>query len=161
METLRQIKVQGQLLRGELDQSIALNYILAEGNSKNMKRYFTIVDNENNVRFTYKVTNMPDNKNLRFVKVLTGSDNISNYKYFAFIKMIGESFTYTFGNLKSKVSRTSPSVELFEKVLAHLRAKRKMANIEIWHDGKCCRCGRKLTVPSSVQAGIGPECSQF
>lgn len=25
--------------------------------------------------------------------------------------------------------------------------------------GRCCRCGRKLTVPSSIEMGMGPECA--
>jgi hypothetical protein len=31
--------------------------------------------------------------------------------------------------------------------------------VEFWHEGKCCRCGRKLTVPASIASGIGPECA--
>lgn len=31
--------------------------------------------------------------------------------------------------------------------------------IEFWHEGSCGVCGRKLTVPESVAAGIGPECA--
>jgi len=27
------------------------------------------------------------------------------------------------------------------------------------HEGKCGRCGRKLTVPLSIETGIGPECA--
>jgi hypothetical protein len=29
------------------------------------------------------------------------------------------------------------------------------------HEGKCGRCGRLLTVPSSIESGIGPECSKI
>lgn len=32
------------------------------------------------------------------------------------------------------------------------------AGLEVWHDGACCRCGRQLTDPASVEAGIGPTC---
>jgi hypothetical protein len=49
-------------------------------------------------------------------------------------------------------------VVLFETVMAHLRAKIKMPNLEIWHEGRCGRCGRKLTVPESIHNGYGPEC---
>jgi hypothetical protein len=31
--------------------------------------------------------------------------------------------------------------------------------VEIWHEGRCCRCGRRLTVPESIYAGIGPDCA--
>lgn len=30
--------------------------------------------------------------------------------------------------------------------------------VEIWHEGKCGRCGRQLTVPESIESGFGPEC---
>jgi hypothetical protein len=29
---------------------------------------------------------------------------------------------------------------------------------KIQHEGKCCRCGRTLTTPESIERGIGPEC---
>ncbi len=31
--------------------------------------------------------------------------------------------------------------------------------LEVRHEGSCGRCGRKLTVPASIDAGIGPECA--
>ena len=30
--------------------------------------------------------------------------------------------------------------------------------VEIWHEGKCGKCGRPLTVPSSIENGLGPSC---
>jgi hypothetical protein len=30
--------------------------------------------------------------------------------------------------------------------------------IEIWHEGRCGKCGRTLTVPDSIANGLGPEC---
>jgi hypothetical protein len=35
----------------------------------------------------------------------------------------------------------------------------RLNKLEIMHEGKCCRCGRTLTNPESIQHGIGPECS--
>ena len=32
-------------------------------------------------------------------------------------------------------------------------------NFVVRHDGRCGRCGRQLTVPSSIDKGIGPECA--
>jgi hypothetical protein len=28
----------------------------------------------------------------------------------------------------------------------------------LYHEGRCCRCGRLLTVPESIASGLGPEC---
>lgn len=30
---------------------------------------------------------------------------------------------------------------------------------EVWHEGVCGRCGRRLTVPESIETGFGPECN--
>lgn len=30
----------------------------------------------------------------------------------------------------------------------------------IEHDGRCRRCGRKLTTPESIARGLGPECAE-
>lgn len=32
------------------------------------------------------------------------------------------------------------------------------AGFEFWHEGRCARCSRRLTVPESVASGFGPEC---
>jgi hypothetical protein len=31
---------------------------------------------------------------------------------------------------------------------------------EIYHEGHCCKCGLPLTVPESIDSGIGPECNR-
>lgn len=33
------------------------------------------------------------------------------------------------------------------------------AQVEFWHEGSCCICGRPLTNPASIAAGIGPDCA--
>ena len=33
-----------------------------------------------------------------------------------------------------------------------------MENADWWHEGVCGRCGRRLTVPESIDTGFGPEC---
>lgn len=30
-----------------------------------------------------------------------------------------------------------------------------------WHEGRCGRCARRLTVPESIESGFGPECSRI
>lgn len=52
--------------------------------------------------------------------------------------------------------------ETAEEVQALLWAfetiKKKEYTDNIFHAGKCCRCGRFLSTPESVANGIGPEC---
>ena len=58
---------------------------------------------------------------------------------------------------KSKVSQEAPSFIGFDFCFKALSAG-SMRGFEIWHEGKCGRCGRKLTVPESIACGFGPEC---
>ncbi len=32
--------------------------------------------------------------------------------------------------------------------------------IEVWHEGACCYCAKRLTVPASIELGVGPDCAQ-
>jgi hypothetical protein len=47
---------------------------------------------------------------------------------------------------------------VFQYVINKLKLKNLPDFIEVWHEGKCGKCGRTLTVPSSIESGIGPEC---
>lgn len=31
--------------------------------------------------------------------------------------------------------------------------------VEVWHEGGCCRCAHKLSVPASIEMGMGPDCA--
>jgi len=33
------------------------------------------------------------------------------------------------------------------------------AQVQFWHEGRCGRCNRRLTVPESITLGFGPDCA--
>ncbi len=143
-----------QKLKGNL-----LPFVLA-GNS-----LFTIRNSKNGSRFTYKVKvpkdTDPEKANFFFVKLLTGSDNNSNYSYIGYIKSGPPQPYFIYGN-KSKISEAAPGVKAFDFVFNKIIGPQSFhPDLEVWHEGKCCRCGRKLTVPESIESGIGPECSRI
>lgn len=45
-----------------------------------------------------------------------------------------------------------------DEVIPHVQA---LGRIEVWHEGRCGRCARRLTVPESILIGIGPECAEI
>lgn len=45
-------------------------------------------------------------------------------------------------------------------VLTQQEGKTVPAALEVWHEGRCCRCCRVLTVPASVEMGYGPDCAE-
>jgi len=117
------------------------------------KAHLTLVSKVTGQRFTYRISKIEGAPGF-FVSLLTHPDNVSGYSYLGVIK--GRRFWTTY---KSCV-KEGPALKAFEffhnQVLVHGRLP---AQLEVWHEGRCCRCARKLTVPSSIEAGIGPECA--
>lgn len=115
---------------------------------------FTLLSKATGQRFTFKVR-QPKEDSPYFVSLLSGSDNENDYTFLGSIFSDG---TYRHGR-KSPVSESAPSARAFAWFWRNLDDPDAMAKVEVWHEGRCCRCGRKLTVPSSIEAGIGPECA--
>jgi hypothetical protein len=113
------------------------------------KSIFTFVNTKTNNRFTFKIKQAKDS-NLFFVSVLT---NPETYTY------IGTCIegNYKHGK-KSNISSDAQSVKVFEFMLNRLKSDNLPDFLEVWHEGFCGKCGRRLTVPSSILTGIGPEC---
>jgi len=110
---------------------------------------FTIVSKVTKYRYTYRVRASKD-KRISFVRLLTEP---GHYTYLGFIKN-GELRLSS----KSKMTTGSLPVEAFAWLLRRLNKGELHPMLEIWHDGHCGRCGRALTVPSSLASGFGPEC---
>lgn len=106
-------------------------------------------------RATDKVTNKPAEPAVWFVSLLVdGSADDGTFRY---VGLIGsdQSFRLT---KKSAVSEEAPSVKAFKFFWSHLKAGAIAPNLIVRHEGRCCRCGRTLTHPESIDTGIGPEC---
>jgi hypothetical protein len=115
----------------------------------------TLVSVKSGTRFTYKVSK-PDNGDgsFLFVSLLTGPDNWSNYQYFGYIRR----GIFFHGGAKAKIGSEAPGAKAFAWAFSNLAKDHLPETLEVWHEGKCGRCGRKLTVPSSIASGFGPEC---
>lgn len=135
--------MQGQLHTKEA----TLRYMLA-GNAR-----ITVVSKSIGQRFTYRIRR-PDNKSPHFVQLLNGPDNCNDYLFFGTI-FDGKDFRWS---QKAKVGKTAPSVLAFMWFWQALMAGRAHVQADIYHEGRCGRCGRALTVPESVTTGLGPEC---
>lgn len=124
-----------------------------------------------------------------FVKVLNGPDNVRNYQYLGTIFPARRDddpsgIVYRHG-VKSKVSETAPSVkgiawfvrnldrlivlrqeletaDMFRKPHVEVEIDHVVSvlnKLSYYHEGRCGRCRRKLTVPESIINGIGPVCA--
>lgn len=106
-------------------------------------------------RFTYRIKQASkDDKPIAlwFVSLLTGPDNSADYKYIGVIREDGR-----FGLTgKSKLKSDAPGVQ----AMIWISRNWESFAMDVWHEGVCGRCGRKLTVPESIALGIGPVCAE-
>jgi hypothetical protein len=131
-----------------LKHSDAIKFIFA-GNAT-----VTILNTKTGNRFTYNIKKLKtstDENPLFFVKVLTGPE------VYSFIGSMNKDKNYKHSQ-KSKINSEAQSVKVFKYVLTKLTEDKLDECVEIWHEGKCGRCGRQLTVPESIETGLGPEC---
>ena len=96
-----------------------------------------------------------------FVKMLTGPDNENSYSYLGKLNDFTGQVVLT---AKSKLTADSFTYRLLNRILARIwgddAASFEQHGYKVHHEGRCGKCGRKLTVPASVESGIGPECSK-
>lgn len=119
----------------------------------------TIVSKKTGQRFTFKCQKPRDkfdDPNCPVsVKVLTGADNENSYTFLGTIFSDG----HYVPSAKSPIGAEAPSAKAFSWFWTCVQAQ-KLTSLDIYHHGRCCRCGRTLTVPESIQMGLGPECAQ-
>ena|SRR5688572_10503618 len=141
----------------KLELSKALAFIMGG------KALFTIRNKETGGRFTYKVNipkdQEPDNSSVFFVKLRTHGDGDGAYKYIGFINWYQDRWRFLYGH-KSKLPNWEPGIKAFEFVFNNILSVGRTSNVlEVWHEGKCGRCGLTLTDPESIITGYGKICA--
>jgi Family of unknown function (DUF6011) len=115
--------------------------------------------------YTFKVNKSKDDPDsdrmpVHFVALLTGPDNDVDYSYLG----LYDSTKLIRMTKASKMDEGSTPVKVFRWAMRKVRDDKAGARLPegytIRHAGRCCRCGRTLTTPESVDSGIGPECAQ-
>jgi hypothetical protein len=112
--------------------------------------------------YTFRVEHKAANgqyKEAWFAKLLTGPDNTRNYSYVGILNVDNGQVRTT---AKSKLSSDSIVLKLLNRTLALVWAgdigPMEAQGFALHHEGRCGKCGRLLTTPTSVEIGIGPEC---
>lgn len=118
------------------------------------KARFTLVSEKTGIRFTYQVRLKKGSEDFFFVSVLTGSQNTRDYTYLGCLR--AGSFI---GDRQERISASAPSRQAFAWFWNRVKHNQDLSQAECWHEGKCGRCGRALTVPESIQSGLGPVCA--
>lgn len=141
-----------QDMRGRLTTALDAQRFMLAG-----KSVLTLVSKKTATRFTYRITVSPDGQ-AHFVALLSGPDNEADYQYLGRIAR-GVLWLGRKVPRPGDIGKDAPSAIAFDWVWRKLAKNQLPDTLEIWHEGRCGRCGRKLTVPSSVALGFGPECA--
>ena len=114
---------------------------------------FTLVSKATGKRYTYRMGQSKDGQ-MFFASLLVGQNNEADYEYLGFTKpeMNGALFAGKKGN------PNHPAYRALDWALRKVFAGKMPGPLEIWHEGRCGRCGRALTDPASIETGFGPEC---
>lgn len=151
-----------QDLRGQLKTVGAIRAFIGAGCAT-----LTLKSKKTGDRFTFKFEQPDDAEpKVTFIKVLVGPDNTSNYKYIG-VTWKDSPGVFRFSHSKSKIDSMAPSVKAVSWFLTHLNhiadvdGVTMFKQMDVWHEGRCGRCGRKLTVPESISTGFGPDCAEM
>lgn len=124
---------------------------------------FTVENPQTGGRFTFNVIaprKAGGGKDLRadvrFVKVLTGANNENDYQFLGTIFVRDGQYRHSG---KSRIGPDAKSAQAFAWLWPLMFIGAGWSPVEIHHQGRCGRCGRSLTVPSSVRSGLGPICA--
>lgn len=118
---------------------------------------FTLRSGRTQRRFTYRVVRARKREGLWFVSFLRGPDNGADYAYLGTLDA-GGALRLT---RASQAGPTAPAYQAFLWFALAMAQGRTsaLAQFQFFHLGRCGRCGRELTVPESVERGLGPECA--
>ena len=114
-------------------------------------------------RYTFKITRKDPEvgstytQPAYFVAILTGQDNTQDYTYLGLLVVQDGQVRVT---RKSTYRQDSKPVVALNWALGRIWRGQDLApSGKFYHVGRCGRCGRALTVPTSIESGLGPECA--
>lgn len=96
-----------------------------------------------------------DSAPILFVSVLTGPENTSHYTYIGILIRQSGQFRTT---AKTRLPSGDKRVLGFEWLARNAARTDAFPSVEVRHHNHCGKCGRVLTVPTSIDTGLGPIC---
>ena len=124
------------------------NYIFA-GNA-----YFTLTSKKTNHHFTYNIYRKKTSP-VWYVKIHDGH----SHTYSGYIKKVNNIYRYYKGASGTYDMNDNRILSLMW-FIRHMKDVDIADKVILQHVGRCCKCGRKLTDPKSIELGVGPECAK-
>lgn len=127
------------------------------------KAMFTIRSHKTGKHFTYKISKSKKIIGMYFVSInsydkplLNGS--VGKWSYIGVLTEEPNGELYFRTTQKSTIGRGDKRVDTFMWFVRH---HEHLFNCDFFHIGKCGKCGRTLTDPTSIEIGLGPICRKF
>lgn len=153
--------------RGELSNNEARDFVLrANATTHGAPACFTVEFKKTGTRFTYYTelgkpkpgSKWAGQEPLRAVHVLTGPDNTRDYSFLGFL--IPHRGRHEYLHRSKRISGNAASVRAFDFWWTRIELGDGYRYATVWHEGRCGRCGRKLTTPKAVKRGLGERCAK-
>lgn len=145
------------LLSHSLTPAAVPRFIRATREGRAKGTTMTVVNDATGKRVTLRFRRPKGFDKTVLVDVMTGSDNETSFKFVGSVPLVGD-LTYT----ESKWAKApQEKAELARTILNWTFGAVKAGNLKtvrVLHEAVCARCGRKLTVPESIDSFMGPEC---
>ena len=125
-------------------------------------RFFTAgnakftVSNPKGDHYTFRIGRRNETQPL-FVSLMTGPDNESSFTYMGIFTPETNEVRLT---KNSKYTEDTLPVKVIRWAIKAVSTKNIPEGYSIQHAGRCCRCGRTLTTPESINRGWGSECDK-
>lgn len=149
----------GKLILPEIEMPVTMADSVAVGGAIH-KGFFTVQSPLDAKHRTFRVkTSAKSGKTV--IGILTGSNNLSDYTWFGYL--VGTEVRFwknpRYGYETFGVTMPIGNAEVLECVAAILNDANGAGLRFATEYKNCSRCGKVLTVPESIEIGMGPECS--
>lgn len=140
---------------GKIEQSNALKFILAG------KCEFVLHSTKTGDNFKFSMSKQQSKDNIEkyiyFLNVLNEGDK----KYAGVVWFDDKTSEFRFSQGKKGQSDNKDlNIRSLIFVLNKLFKEETVQYLDVYHLGRCGKCGKKLTTPESILTGLGPTCSK-
>lgn len=134
----------------------ALKFLLAG------KSEFTMVSNKTNNRITYKLIKKESKRDKGKYIYWLSTKSGNNYVYDGVVYYDDNNNVFRFSKgKKGNTNSNEINIKAILYVINKLHRGIYDIEVDIYHVGRCGRCGKKLTTPESIITGLGPVCAKL